>query len=249
MVNRVTETMEQTPHTTKTNDENTDENLHLMSQSMDKNLTELLHPAIELPCLDKLRPKQEIHEREIERFSYENAPNYRRMHKYVKGRRQYEKERERRRQSRQLNEQGLTQKQIAAKLGVSLRTVKRDWKKLKPYVMGQWRKRINELEEQRRKELFAGVEGLSLAQQSRVLFKRLTEEIARIRTFNLIREYNRHTAKIFINLDNLKDGYPAVSFWPSNPTSQMLMYLHLVFVKDGQQKDMGALQIKAHASS
>jgi len=245
----VTETLEQTPKATKTNGQKTSENLHLMSQSMDKNLTHLLQSAVELPSLDKVSLKQEIHGREISRFSYEKASNYRRMHRYVKGISQYKKERERRRQIRLLNEQGLTQKQIAEKLGVCLRTVKRDWKKLKPYVMGQWHQRISELEEQRRKELFASVEGLSLAQQSRVLFKRLTDEIIRMKALEREREYNRHTAKIFINLDKLRDGYPAVSFWPSNPTFQMPMYLHLVFVKDGQYKDMGALQLKTHASS
>lgn len=245
----VTETLEQTPQTAKINGGNANEKLHLMTQSTDKDLTRLLQESVGLPCLDKLSPKQEIHERGINRFSYQKAPNYRRMHRYVKGIEQYKKERERRRQIRLLNEEGLTQKQIAEKLGLSLRTVKRDWKKLKPYVTGQWHKKISELEEQRRKELFASVEGLPLAKQSRVLFKRLTDIIVRMKALEREREYNRHITKIFINLDESRDGYPAISFWPRNSTFQLPMYLHLICVKDGQQKDMGTLQLKTHVSS
>ena len=65
----------------------------------------------------------------------------------------YTKERERRRQVRLLAEAGHTQKQIASELGVSTRTIKRDWDKIRSYVKGQTRKEITAVVDARREEL------------------------------------------------------------------------------------------------
>lgn len=56
---------------------------------------------------------------------------------YTKSTKMYAKQRIRRRLVRLLVEKGFTQKQIATELGVSTRTVKRDWDKIRSYVKGQ----------------------------------------------------------------------------------------------------------------
>jgi len=71
----------------------------------------------------------------------------------------YTTERERRRQVRLLAEKGHTQKQIASELGVSTRTIKRDWDKIRPYVKGQTRKEIMQVVDARRVSLSGGMKG------------------------------------------------------------------------------------------
>jgi DNA-binding NarL/FixJ family response regulator len=56
---------------------------------------------------------------------------------YTNSLERWRKERERRRKVRVLANKGYTQKQIALELGVSTRTVMRDWDKVRSYVKGQ----------------------------------------------------------------------------------------------------------------
>jgi transcriptional regulator with XRE-family HTH domain len=58
---------------------------------------------------------------------------YRKKAKYTKSIYQYKRERARRKQVWQLWNEGFSQKQIAEKLGVSEKTVGRDWRKLLSY--------------------------------------------------------------------------------------------------------------------
>ena len=79
------------------------------------------------------------------------------------------KERERRRQVRLLAEKGFTQKQIASELGVSTRTIKRDWDKIRPYVKGQTRKEIRAVVDERQKEFERRYEGLTVNEELKLL--------------------------------------------------------------------------------
>jgi hypothetical protein len=63
--------------------------------------------------------------------------SYRRVCVYTNSLERWRKERERRRKVRVLANKGYTQKQIALELGVSTRTVMRDWDKVRSYVKGQ----------------------------------------------------------------------------------------------------------------
>ena len=60
------------------------------------------------------------------RQSIQEVP-YRKVSTYTKSAKRYKLERERRRQVRLLIEKGFSQQQVAEELGVSIRTVKRDW--------------------------------------------------------------------------------------------------------------------------
>ncbi len=64
---------------------------------------------------------------------------------YTKSLGRWRKERERRRRVRVLAEKGLTQKEIALELGVSRRTVIRDWAKARSYVTSQCNKEFREM--------------------------------------------------------------------------------------------------------
>src|SRR3990170_1231222 len=79
--------------------------------------------------------------------------SYRKVCVYTKSLERWRKERERRRKVRSLAAKGYTQKQIARELGVSTRTVMRDWDKVRSYVKGQRNRELREKVE-REKLLF-----------------------------------------------------------------------------------------------
>jgi DNA invertase Pin-like site-specific DNA recombinase len=68
-------------------------------------------------------------------FALRKKPMYRHVKKYYKSLGQYWRERKRRKLVLKLHEEGLSQKQIAERLGASVRTVKRDFAKVKPYYV------------------------------------------------------------------------------------------------------------------
>ncbi len=95
--------------------------------------------------------------------------SYRKVSVYTKSVKRYHQERERRRQVRILAEKGLTQKQIANELGVSTRTVKRDWDKIRSYVKGKFRKEIRQVVDERQREFEQRYEGLTVNEELRLL--------------------------------------------------------------------------------
>ena len=92
--------------------------------------------------------------------------SYRKVSVYTKSMEKYRRERERRRWVRVLAERGFTQKQIASELGVSARTVKRDWDKIRSYVKGQTRRELMAVVDARRDEFERRCEGLSVNERS-----------------------------------------------------------------------------------
>lgn len=101
--------------------------------------------------------------------------SYRKVLVYTKSMERYLKERERRRQVRLLAEKGHTQKQIARELGVSTRTIKRDWDKIRPYVKGQTRKEIRQVVAERQREFERRYEGLTVNEELRLLKQDIRE--------------------------------------------------------------------------
>jgi len=94
---------------------------------------------------------------------------YRRISMYTKGLARYRLERERRRKVRLLAEKGLTQEQIAKEIGVSVRTVKRDWKKLHSYILGEFNKQVEKIMIERERGLDRRYEGLPFEQELKLL--------------------------------------------------------------------------------
>jgi len=107
----------------------------------------------------EISENKEVQQQKKGRFSkntgYSGAKevSYRKVSVYTKSMARYRLERVRRRLVRLLAEKGFSQKQIASELGVSTRTVKRDWDKIRPYVKGQTRKEITAVVDARREEL------------------------------------------------------------------------------------------------
>ena len=100
-------------------------------------------------------------------------PRYRKLKVYTKSLGRYKLERARRRQVLCLANKRLTQKEIASKLGISTRTVKRDWKKLTPYIIGQFHRQIWEITAKQREKERQRFEGLTIKEELKLLKKDL----------------------------------------------------------------------------
>jgi predicted transcriptional regulator len=107
--------------------------------------------------------------------AHENGPKpprsarYRKIHAYTKSLERYKLERERRRKVRALAKKGLKQKEIANELGVSIRTVKRDWKKQTPYLVGQFNRQVWEINAQQREKERQRYEGLTIKEELKLI--------------------------------------------------------------------------------
>ena len=146
-----------------------------------------------------------------------NKASYRKVSVYTKSMERYTKERERRRQVRLLAEKGHTQKQIASELGVSTRTIKRDWNKIQSYVKGQTRKEIRQVVEERQQEFKRRYEGLTVNEELRLLkqdVKEAVKEARALQTRDRRQEQRQQTTRQLdytFDLDCLTaDGFPRV---------------------------------------
>lgn len=97
------------------------------------------------------------------RGNVKSNAEYRRIGKYVKSLRRCRLERERRRRVMYLHMAGLTMGEIAVELGVGLRTVKRDFARVKPYFKSQLKHQVEELDAGAREEFLKQFEGLSMS--------------------------------------------------------------------------------------
>jgi len=168
------------------------------------------------------------------------APNYRRIRVYSKSSKQYWKERNRRKQVLELFNEGLSFGQIAERLDVNRRTVRRDIQKLERYMKGQINRETYLLQQEQRKQLEESVSGLSLEER----FKALTNLMFRARKLSKKEEYERHNKTIVIDLDNLTpDGYPRVLM--DKPSSPFKTPYNINFIgsKDGKPRIIGGIQI------
>jgi transposase len=158
--------------------------------------------------------------------------DYRRVKKYYKSAGRWRVERERRKRVLRLREEGLSYAEIAERLSVSERTVKRDMAKMKPYYERKVRSYWRRLEADRRAELEAKLEGLSLVQR----FNILTKEIVKQKNLFEERKYRRSMMTLTVDLDNTTSGFPAVDASPKPPFEvKMPFTINLEFVKEGKK--------------
>jgi len=164
-----------------------------------------------------------------ERFRHKNdikTPEYRKINTYTKSIEQYWKERNRRKQAWELSGKGFTYKQIAEKLGVSERTIKRDMRKLRRHYIGQFNKKKRAIFEKQRNQVSQLLEGLSLSQRFHVLTGLMVEQRKRQRA----NEYKRHLMKIIVDMDDMKHGvFPTLKVWPKH-IRQIIMPLQVRFI-------------------
>ena len=182
---------------------------------------------------------------------------YRKVSVYTKSMERYTKERERRRQVRLLAEAGHTQKQIASELGVSTRTIKRDWNKIQSYVKGQTRKEIRQVVEERQQEFKKRYEGLTVNKELRLLkqdVKEAVKEARALQTSYWRQEKRQQTARqldYIFDLDHLTaDGFPCVIVPPqgSIPLSGGVGMKFYV-IKNGEKRELLNLSISTTNTS
>lgn len=133
------------------------------------------------------------------------GPSYRKVDAYSKSLKQYRLERKRRRQVRVLASKGYTQKQIAVELGVSVRTVKRDWEKVRAYVKGQHNKALKEraIDEIAVGDFQKWSQSLTHKERN-LIIKRLSKNPKRKQTFI-----------VYLNMDKQNiAGFPYVTTYP-----------------------------------
>lgn len=167
-------------------------------------------------------------------------PEYRRICKYYKSPKRYQQERARRKKILELNEQGLSYKIIAQRLGVVERTVKRDMAKIKPYYERKIKNLIHRLEQERIADYKAMIEGKSSGQK----FMILTKEMAKISKLKAKRKYERSMMDLVINLDDYVDGIPSIYTKPKPSFSYKTPFkLKVVLVKDGKSQTKSVISI------
>jgi predicted transcriptional regulator len=235
----------------ETNNALTYEKCPEMSQLMLKEKQFIRNLGAEDECFSKIADFSGFQEREIEGFSgnldkirrpkERKGPEYRRINSYYKSKKQYWKERNRRKKAWELSGQGLTYKQIAEKLDVSEKTVQRDIRKIRPYYNRLSKKYFRELEQQRIDDLNAELEGKTLSHRFKILSKKMV-------TYNFLmkqREYNRHIIKIIIDMDDQTEGFPAIRFWPKPPNTLQGTPYHFQFhiKRKGEQCHLGELRL------
>ena len=165
---------------------------------------------------------------------------YRRIKKYYKSIKQYQKERFRRKLCWLLSGK-YKETEIAEMLGINVRTVIRDMNRIKPYYYRLSRSYFSKLEQDKIREFNIKLDGATLKQQYQILSKALTDQLSLMRQ----RQYNHHVHKIFIDLDYIQyDGFPRITTWPQshNPNVAMPIILEFICVKNGEKQVMGRLQ-------
>jgi len=166
------------------------------------------------------------------------GPEYRRINTYFKTTKQYWKERNRRKKAWQLW-QNHTQEQIAEILGVNIKTVQRDLKKVKPYHYRMIRHHFNELGAERQQRLDAELEGKSPGERLNIITNRLIEH----RNLMKAREYNRHHMIVTIDMTNMTYGIPEIKTSFKNGTVTYPFKIRFHVKTEDFEHDVGGLRI------
>ncbi len=174
------------------------------------------------------------------RVKGKSKPDYRRVVVNFKSTKKYWQERKRRKQVVELLEQNLSIKQIATKLGVCERTVKRDIAKTLPYYERRARHLLNQVEEAKRLEF----EGLSSMQQLKALKSKIKERDQMLEQLER-REYCRHRLLVTFDLDELSGGIPKITTVPKESFSMKNPFrIDFAFKKNGVTTQIQGLVIK-----
>ena len=179
------------------------------------------------------------------RFKGKFKPEYRRVVVNFKSSKKYWQERKRRKLVIELLEQNLTIKQVAVKLGVCERTVKRDIAKIKPYYERRVRHLLNQEDQKKRLELEAELEALSTKQLTKVLAVRMKERNQLLMKLFKHRERLRHQLLVTIDLDDQTTGFPKIIHIPKAPFNVKYPFnIKLAFKRNGVTTQVQVLRIR-----
>lgn len=167
------------------------------------------------------------------------GPSYRKINTYFKSTKQYWKERNRRKKVRQLSKEHYTYKQIAEKLGISVKTVQRDMKKIRRYVIGQINRYFRLLEEERHRKLNRELEGKNAIEQLKILTRRMIAYQSR----QAIRKYRRHYMIVKIDMRDMVYGIPRITTSTRRATITYPFNIRFHVVTDEFETDIGGFRI------
>jgi transposase len=171
-----------------------------------------------------------------------SKPGYRRIKKYYKSAKRWRLERERRKQVMQLHDKGLSYADIAGRLGVSERTVKRDMAKIKPYYERQVKNYLRKLQQAKIAEVEAELEGKSPSEQLDILFRKWDEHVRLTRQ----REYRRSQLTLTLDLDAALAGGEVLRCAPKPPISMKYpFHIRFELVMKGKKAVVGILTISS----
>ena len=159
------------------------------------------------------------------------GPSYRKVDAYSKSLKQYRLERKRRHQVRVLASKGYTQQQIAVELGVSVRTVKRDWIKVRAYVKGQHNKALKErtIDEIAVGDFEKWSQNLTHKERD-LIIKRLSKQPKR-----------KQTLIVYLNMDKQNiAGFPYVTTYPAiaNFSFSGKLVVKIRMIRDRKKKEL-----------
>ena len=165
---------------------------------------------------------------------------YRRVERYFKTSGQYWRERNRRKRVLRLREEEhLTQRQIAERLGVSERTVMRDLAKIRPYYTRRIRHYQNLLQEQGDREVDGDLEGKSPRERLNLLKARWMQ----LKTLLDMKNpgYRHHKVVFVLNFDEGIDGCPETKVLPDREDSRFgfPLTVSVVCVKNNRRVEVG----------
>lgn len=169
------------------------------------------------------------------RLKRKKTPEYRRINRYYKSISQYKKEKARRKQIYHLYHlKSWTQKNIAAKLHVSISTVKRDLRKMQKYITAQLnRLKWNFDDEQRRKQELETA-GMNSSEKLDYLMK----EWAKWHHILTPRKYRSHYCIIHLDLTNLSEyGTPKITFEPKRVGKHDVAFPHTIAIQITQRHE------------
>lgn len=182
------------------------------------------------------------------RLKRKKTPSYRKINAYFKSKKQYWKERNRRKEVRELYcVKFLTQKQIAAKLAVSVSTVKRDLKKVRRYIRGQTNKAIRAMNEERTRIQEQEMEELNLWERIEYLSQQWQKTVKLWQH----RGYRGHYTILYLDFtEPLEYGLPKLTILPRQTRNKTLAYpykirVHAKFRYEGRifEADIGGFSI------
>lgn len=170
-------------------------------------------------------------------------PSYRKVKKYYKSPKQYWVERNRRKRVRELADAGLSQRQIAEKLNVSERKVKRDVAKIRPYQERKFRHQLRLLRKEWDEQFEAELAGETPLQQLEILGRKIIQYDKALR----MREYYHHQIYINIDLDRIVYGLPEVRMWPKEITkTKFPLTINLRYIKNQKAISIGSITAGSH---
>jgi transcriptional regulator with XRE-family HTH domain len=185
--------------------------------------------------------------------------SYRKVSNYTKSVERYTRERERRRRVRLLAEKGFTQRQIAGELGVSTRTIKRDWDKIRSYVKGQCKKEIRQIADEKSEQFERRYEGLTFNEELKLL-KQDVKEVSkkaralqrRSRQQKQQSQQGRQELDVTLNFDDqTPDGLPRLTVFPTQQSVRFSGEFHVKIhaFKNGEKRELFNLHFSTKVTS